>query len=188
MATTIRERMLGTTDVPLDSPELRVSLGRTRLYAAVAIFAMVVGGFSALGGILGAIYTYNQAAVQNITTPEDAPIANAPVRGPLTMWSQSDIITQHQLDSTDGQYYAEMDRQVPAVDENGQPVLDDNGEPVMVANAARASWITATTLTTALGLGVLSYAVSAFAIVVGLTLLLLGWTVLRLRNAPVSVS
>lgn len=186
MATTIRERMLGETDV--QAPELKVSIPRTKLFAAVAIFAMVVGGFSLIGGIFGAIYTYNQASVQNITTPEDATIANAPVRGPLTMWSQSDIITHHQLDRTGGLYYAEMDREVPQVDEDGNVVLDENGEPVMVPNEARASWVTATTLTTALGLGILSYAVSAFAIVVGLTLLLLGWTVLRFRNAPVSVS
>jgi hypothetical protein len=186
MTTTIRERMLGEADV--QAPQLKVTVGHTKLFAAVAIFAMAVGGFSFIGGLFGAIYTYNQAAVQNITTPEDAAIANAPVRGPLTLWSQSDIITTHQLDRTGGLYYAEMDREVPAVDEAGNPILDENGEPVMVENEARASWLTATTLTSALGLGILSYAVSAFAIVVGLTLLLLGWTVLRFRNAPVTVS
>ena len=178
---------------PADAPsvsttDFRIALGRTKLYAAIAIFAMVVGGASVLGGIFGAAYTWNQAAVQNITTPDDAVIAEAPVRGPLTMWSQADIITHHQLDRTDGQYYAEMDRQVPAIDEDGNVILDENGEPVMVPNEARASWLTATTLTNALNLGIMAYVLSAFAFVVGLTLLLLGWTVLKMRDAPVALA
>jgi hypothetical protein len=41
----------------------------------VALFAIVVGAFSALGGLGGAIYTYQQAAVEGITTPDDAVIA-----------------------------------------------------------------------------------------------------------------
>jgi hypothetical protein len=61
------------------------------------------------------------------------------------MWAQADIITHHQLESTDGLYYAEMDRVVPQVDENGEAVLDENGEALMVPNEARASWLNATT-------------------------------------------
>ncbi len=153
-----------------------------RLFTMVAIFAMVIGGGSVLGGLAGAIYTWDQAADQNITTPDDAYFAETPVRGPMSMWAQSEIITHHQLDRTDGLYYSEMDRQVPMVDEAGNAVLDEAGEPVMVNNEARTSWLTATTLTTALGLGVMAYALSAFAIVVGLTLLAMGWVVLRLRD------
>jgi hypothetical protein len=74
----------------------------------------VVGIGSILGGLGGAIYTYQSAAVENITTPDDAVIAEVPVRGPLTMWAQSDIITHHQLDRTEGLRYAEMDRMVPS--------------------------------------------------------------------------
>ena len=178
---------------PTDAPSVRetafrIALGRTKLYAAIAIFAMVVGGASVLGGIFGAAYTWNQASIQNITTPDDAVIADTPVRGPFTMWSQADIINHHQLERTDGLYYAEMDRQVPAVDEDGNVILDESGEPVMVPNEARASWLTATTLTNALNLGILAYVLSAFAMVVGLTLLLLGWTVLKMRDAPVAVA
>src|SRR5690606_27877658 len=68
------------------------------LFTIVAFAAIIVGAFSALGGIGGAVYTYRTAAVENIVTPEDAVIAEVPVRGPLSMWSQSDIITHHQLD------------------------------------------------------------------------------------------
>jgi hypothetical protein len=120
-----------------------------------------------------------------VVTPDDAVIAETPVRGPFTMWAQSDIITHHQLDSTEGLYYAQMPRTIPQVDETGEAVFDENGEQVMVPNEARASWVTATTLTTALGLGVVAYALSAFAMVVGLTLMFTGFVFLHIRKRAV---
>ncbi len=166
----------------IDAPAIEGHAGKARLFAAIALAAIVVGAFSALGGIGGAIYTYQSAAVENINTPGDAVIADAPVRGPLTMWAQSDIITQHQLDRTEGLRYAEMERLVPQVDENGAVVLDEAGEPVMVNNDVRLSWIDATALTTVLGMGILAYAFSAFALVVGIVLMGLGYVVLQLRK------
>lgn len=151
----------------------------------VGILALAVGFGSMAGGVFGAWYTWDQAAVQDITTPDDAAIAETPVRGPFTMWAQADIITQHQLDRTEGLYYAQMDRMVPQVDESGEVVLDENGEALMVPNEARASWFDATTLTTALSLGIVSYALAAFAIVVGLTLAAVGYVFLRIRSKAV---
>lgn len=163
-----------------------VSIPRKSLVLLTAgILALVVGFGSLAGGIFGAWYTWDQAVAQQVVTPDDAVIAETPVRGPFTMWAQANIITHHQLDSTEGLYYAEMDRTIPQVDENGQAVLDENGEQVMVPNEARASWLTATTLTTALGLGVVSYALSAFAMVVGLTLLFTGFVFLHIRKRAV---
>lgn len=175
-------------DIAVASPTLRMSLGNQKLFAAIAVFAMVVGVGSVIGGVLGAVYTYDQATAQDITTPDDARFAEVPVRGPLSMWAQSDIITQHQLERTEGQYYSQMEREVPVVDEAGNPVLDEAGEPVMEPNQARASWLDATTLTTSLGLGILAYGLSAFAIVVGLTLAALGLVVLRLRRATIALA
>ncbi|HJQ76462.1 MAG TPA: hypothetical protein VJ948_04275 [Acidimicrobiia bacterium] len=162
--------------------------GRTSLVLAIAgIMALVVGLGSVAGGIFGAWYTYDQAVAQSVVTPDDAAIPETPVRGPFTMWAQSDIITHHQLDSTEGLYYAEMEREVPQLDEAGQPVLDENGEPVMVPNEARASWINATALTTALGLGIVSYALSAFAIASGLALAFAGYAFLYIRRRALIV-
>ena len=175
-------------ELTVSSPSLRMSLGSQKLLAAVAIFAIVVGIGSVLGGLGGAAYTWQQAAAQDITTPDDARFAEVPVRGPLSMWAQQDIITHHQLDRTGGLYYSQMEREVPVVDEAGEPVLDENGEPVMGPNEARNSWITATTLTTSLSMGIMAYALSAFAIVVGLTLAALGYVVLRLRRATVALA
>ncbi len=160
-------------------------VGVSRLLLIAGILAMVVGVGSVGGGIFGAWYTYDQAVAQNVVTPDDAVIPETPVRGPITMWAQADIITQHQLESTEGLYYAEMERTVPQLDENGDAVLDENGEAVMVPNEARASWLNATTLTTVLGLGIVSYALAALAFTVGLTLIVVGYTFLRIRKRAV---
>jgi hypothetical protein len=160
----------------------------SKLFTIVAILAFVVGGFSALGGLGGIVYTYQQAAVENITTPDDARFAEAPVRGPLTMWAQSDIITQHQLDRTEGLRYAEMDREVQMVDEAGEPMVDEAGEPVMGPNQDRLSWIDATALTTVLGMGILAYAFSAFAIAVGVVLIGFGLVAFKLRRSAAALA
>jgi hypothetical protein len=181
MSTTTKDRA-GTP------PAIELKLRPNRLFTIVAIAAIVVGAFSMLGGIGGIVYTYQQAAVEDITTPDDAWIAEAPVRGPLTMWAQSDIITQHQLERTEGLRYAQMERMVPMVDEAGEVVLDDAGEVVMVPNETRLSWIDATALTTVLGMGIIAYAFSAFAIAIGAVIVGLGWIILKLRHDAIAFS
>ena len=163
--------------------EKKVGIGRLLLIAG--IMAIVVGVGSVGGAIFGAWYTYDQAAAQNVVTPDDAAIPETAVRGPFTMWAQADIITHHQLESTGGLYFAEMERTVPQLDESGEAVLDENGEAVTVPNEARATWVTATTLITALGLGIVSYALAAFAFAVGATLIMVGYTFLRIRKRAV---
>lgn len=155
-----------------------------RMFAVVALVAIVVGLGSVLGGLGGMVYTYQNAAVENINTPDDARIASAPVRGPLTMWAQADIITTHQLNRTEGLRYAEMPQRVPQLDDAGAPVIGEDGEPVLIPNAARASWINATALTTVLSVGIMAYALSLFAIVMGLSVAGLGYVVLKLSRLP----
>lgn len=181
MSTTMEGR---STTGAVEAPATELSTPKARMFTIVALFAIIVGAFSAIGGLFGIGYTYQQAAVENITTPDDAVFAEAPVRGPLTLWSQSEVITRHQLDRTEGLRYAEMPRLVEQVDpETGEVVMGEDGEPVMVPNQTRLSWIDATALTTVLGLGIISYAFSAFAVVVGLALMGLGWVVLQLRRS-----
>jgi hypothetical protein len=177
-----------STSGTIQAPELELEVGTNKLVAIVALFAIVVGIGSMLGGLGGAIYTYQSAAVENIVTPDDARIPGANVRGPLTMWAQSDIITHHQLDRTEGLRYAEMDRMVPAVDEAGAPIIGEDGEPVMVPNETRLSWIDATSLTTVLGMGIMAYALSAFAVVVGLALLGIGLVLHKLRKSTLALA
>lgn len=164
----------------------RTGVGRRRLLAIVGILTLVMGFATLAGGVFGAVYTWNQASAENITTPDDAIFPEVPVRGPLSLYSQADIIEHHQLDSTEGLRYSEMPRQVAQLDEAGAPVIGEDGEPVMVSNAARTSWITATTLTTALNLGLLAYALAALAMVAGATMIASGMTFMSLRKALIA--
>ena len=50
----------------------RTGMARRRLLAIVGILTLVVGIGSFAGGVFGAVYTWNQAAAENITTPDDA--------------------------------------------------------------------------------------------------------------------
>ncbi len=177
MTAIVDRETISTTEVPV--------FKRSSILLIAGILAMVVGFGSMAGGAVGAWYTWDQAVAQDIVTPDDAVIPETPVRGPFTMWAQSNIITHHQLDSTDGLYFSQMDREVPQIDDNGGVVLDENGESVMVPNEARASWINATALTTVLNLGVMAYALAAFAFVVGLTLVFTGYAFLHIRRTAV---
>lgn len=147
-----------------------------------SFFAIVVGIFLVGGGMWGLAFTYKNVAQENITTPEDAFISNAPVRGPLTLKAQGDIIRAHTLKTTEGKTFAEMPRQIPSLDKNGQQILDKDGNPSMTANTTRDTWITATTLITALNLGILAYALSGFSIVFGIFSILAGIIFCALRK------
>jgi len=147
-----------------------------KLLKVSSFLAIVAGIILVGGGIWGATFTYQNIARENITTPEDAAIPGVPVRGPFTLKAQADIIRTHVLNTTGGQTYAEMPRQIPKVDESSNPVLDENGEPVMVANTTRDLWITATTLITALNLGIITYAFSGFVFLFGLVSIWTGIT------------
>jgi hypothetical protein len=153
-----------------------------KLLKISAVFAIVAGVILVAGGVWGIKFTYKNVARENITTPGDASIPNAPVRGPFTLKAQADVIREHTLRSTGGLTYAEMPRQVPQLDEDGDPVLDENGEPVMVSNAGREIWLTATTLMTALNLAIVTYVFSVLVILFGLVSLWTGKVFLKLSK------
>jgi hypothetical protein len=94
-------------------PEMTGAPRKSFVLLIAAILSLAVGFGSVVGGIFGTWYTWDQAVAQDVTTPEDAAIPETPVRGPFTMWAQSDIITHHQLDNTEGLYYAQMPREIP---------------------------------------------------------------------------
>ena len=150
-----------------------------KLLTISSMLAIIVGAAMVVGGLWALTFTYQNVAQENITTPDDAGIPSTLVRGPFTLKAQADIIREHTLKRTDGKTYAEMPRQIPQVDEAGEPVLDADGEPVMVPNEARTIWITATTLITALHLGIITYLFSALIILFGLVSI---WTGLVFRQ------
>lgn len=133
-----------------------------------SILAILAGIVFVTGGIWGICFTYKNISAENIITPSDARIPDATVRGPLTLKAQADIIREHTLKMTDRKTYAEMPRLVPRLDNEGHPVFNEEGEPVMIQNEARNIWITATTLITALHLGILTYVFSGLILLLGL--------------------
>jgi hypothetical protein len=145
-----------------------------KLLKISSVAAILVGVILIVGGIWGICFTYQNTAREKIVTPADAAIPEQLVRGPFTLKAQADAIRKHTLELTGGKTYAEMPRQIPKLDEHGQPVLGKDGSPVMVTNTARDIWITATTLTTALNLGILAYAFSALIVVLGCIFIWIG--------------
>src|SRR3989344_22063 len=139
-----------------------------KLLKISSIFAIVAGIVLVAGGIWGICFTYQNVAREKIITPADASIPEKPVSGPFTLKAQADIIRVHALKSTGGLTFAEMPRQLAKLDSSGRPVFDNEGKPVMVANTARDIWITATSLITALNLGILTYVFSGLIILLGL--------------------
>ena len=124
-------------------------------------------------------------AAEKLVVPDDAQgYAGEPVNGPETLRAMADIIREHTLGATEGLVYSEMPREVPQLDESGQPVLDENGEPVMVSNAARAIWITSTTLQTALTQGYMAWKLADLVMGLGALFVLqgLGFGVLALKK------
>ena len=139
-----------------------------KILSASSLLAIIVGTVLVGGGIWGLTFTYKNVVRENITTPDDASIPGVPVRGPFTLKAQADIIRVHTLRMTGGKTFSEMSRQIPKLDETGKPTLDEEGKTVMTANTARDIWITATTLITALNLGIFAYAFAGFSILFGL--------------------
>ncbi len=141
--------------------------------------AIVAGIVMITAGIWGIIFTYKNVTREEITTPADASIPNRPVRGPFTLKAQADSIRHHMLQITDGKTYSQMPQKVQKIDADGNLVLDDEGMPVMIANDARTLWITATTLTTTLHLGIITYVFAGLITFLGLVSI---WTGIVFRT------
>jgi hypothetical protein len=131
-----------------------------KIFLASSVLASITGIVMIVGGVWGICFTYQNVVREKIVTPADASIPSAKVAGPLTLKSQADIIRHHTLATTGDKTYAEMPRQIEKVDASGQKT--------MVENTARNLWVTATTLTTALNLGIVTYVFSALVILLGL--------------------
>lgn len=138
-----------------------------KLLAVSSALAIVAGILMVIGGLWGSTFTYKNITREKIVTSADARIPEKPVRGLFTLKAQADIIREHTLKLTQGKTFAEMPRQIPKLDENGKQVLGTDGTPVMTDNTARDIWITATTLTTALNLGIMTYVFSGLILLFG---------------------
>lgn len=159
-------------------PKMVIAVG-----VAFALAGLVVAG----AGIYIRSFVGQQLTAQQIVTPEDATIPNAPVNGIATALSMANIIQHHAATSSNGLTYAQMGRFAvesgdPAGTNNAdQAVKDANGKPV--ANQARNTQLTAASLVTSLSLSAMAIGASYGAMALGVAFTLLGIVVAGLGYA-----
>ena len=146
-----------------------------KILKIASILAIIAGIVLIIGGVWGVKFTYKNVAQEKIMTTHDSSLPNRLVSGPMTLKAQADVIREHTLKTTGGKTYAEMPREIQKVDEKGKALFNSKGEPLMAQNTARDLWITATTLTTALNLGIITYAFSGLIILFGLVSIMTGY-------------
>ena len=122
---------------------------------AVGIIVMVVGVIFAVAGVVTYFVVSNELANENITVSDDATyFAGQDVTGPFTAYSEAETINKHALKETGGKTYAELDRDDPL------------RQVAMQASFLRASLFTS----------VVAFGVAALAAVLGVVLVLIGWS------------
>jgi hypothetical protein len=83
------------------------------------------------------------------------------VDGPLTAYAEAEVINEHALAETDGQTYAQLDRD------------DPRRETAVTASFLRASLFTS----------VVAFGIAVFAAGLGVLLILVGWALLRIERS-----
>ena len=119
----------------------------------VAILLYIAGAIMIVAGA-GTWYTVSDSlAAERITVTDDAPCQQGQgVNGPLEAYCMAEIINTHALEATGGKTYAELDREDP-----------------LRAVAQSASFLRASLFTS-----VVAFGVAAFAIGVGVLMLIIG--------------
>jgi hypothetical protein len=113
----------------------------------------VVGVILILGGVATWIVVSNELTDEGITVSDDATcLAGDEVNGPLSAYCEAQIIEQHALEATEGQTYAQLDREDPL------------REVAMNASFLRASLFTS----------VVAFGVAGMAILQGILFILIG--------------
>ena len=132
----------------------------------IAILAILAGAVMIIAGGVTWVTVRGQLVAEDITIPDDAAAYQGnTVNGPIDAYIQAQIINKHALSETDGQTYAQLDREDPA----------------------RATVMNASFLRTSLFSSVIAFGVAAFAAGVGLLMILLGWALLKLAPKTVVV-
>ncbi len=125
------------------------------------ILVAVVGAVMLVSGIGTWALVQSQLADEQITVSEDAASnAGKAVNGPLTAYSQAEVIKKHSLEASGGKTYAQLERD------------DPTRTTVMDASFLRASLFTS----------VLAFGVSVMAGGLGVVLILVGVALYRLAS------
>ena len=81
-----------------------IALGLSVVLVAAGVVMLIMG-------VDARSQVADNLAAENITTPDDAAIPNAPVTNAATAMAQAEIIQDHTLETTGGQTWADMDRE-----------------------------------------------------------------------------
>ena len=128
---------------------------------AASIVAIVVGIVMAIAGVVTWFVVTNTLSEQKIVVSDDADcLAGDDVDGPFSAYCQAKVIDKHTKEITGGKTYAELDR-------------EDPNRPV----AADSAFLQASLFTS-----VVAFGVATMAVVVGVTLTLIGFA---MRSRPV---
>lgn len=78
-----------------------------------SVASILLGILLIVGGVATWVLVSSTLSDQQITTSSDACLPDRTVAGPFTAYCQAEVIEKHTLESTDGLYYAELDREDP---------------------------------------------------------------------------
>jgi ABC-type Fe3+ transport system permease subunit len=136
--------------------DVRRGGGAPRVVGLVLIIAGLVFAVAGVGAYIAVQQTLSD---QKIVVSDDADnFAGKDVKGPFTAYSQAMVIGKHAKDIAGGKTYAEL------------PQNDPNRDTVMTASFLQASLFTS----------VVAFGVAAMATVLGILLVLLGWSLRRM--------
>ena len=117
-----------------------------------SIASILLGILLVVGGVATWVVVASTLGDQQITTSDDACLPGRRVVDPFTAYCEAKVIETHTLESTDGLYYAELERD------------DPRRETALTSSFLQASLFTS----------VLAFGVAAMAVGMGLLFLLIG--------------
>ncbi|ACQ79888.1 hypothetical protein Bcav_1632 [Beutenbergia cavernae DSM 12333] len=146
---------------------------QSRFPAVAGLITIIVGiVFVIAGGVTWGLVS-SQLAAEEITVSDDAQwFAGQQVRGPLTAYSQADIINHHALAATGDRTYAELGDEMAQLREDG--VAEDDPE-MQDLSAARTTIMNASFLRASLFTSVVAFGVAALVIGLGVVIGLIGF-------------
>ncbi len=136
----------------------------TKAVRVIGLLTIIAGFLLIAAGATTWFVVRDQLVAENITIPDDATMfAGNTVNGPIDAFVQAEVINKHALAGSGGLTYAELDREDPA----------------------RASVMNASFLRTSLFSSIIAFGVAAFAMGMGVLMLLIGWALRKLAPAEV---
>ena len=120
----------------------------------------------------------SEAGLENVAAPS-CDVAEQPIETGSDARCFASYMRIHALESSGGLTYAQMGRFLAASDPTDPAGTSDESKALMedgkpVANAARNTWVTETSLATALNVSYMAEQIALFGLVVGIALLLSG--------------